>query len=72
MAYYYMNQNKNTAGINDLFKIKSNDYNVDLNFVDNSNVNIEFSDDSWDEPDWIAQHTLADGNLYILFVKFKN
>ncbi|XP_008547694.1 1-acylglycerol-3-phosphate O-acyltransferase Pnpla3 [Microplitis demolitor] len=60
MAYYYMNQNKNTAGINDLFKIKSNDYNVDLNFVDNSNVNIEFSDDSWDEPDWIAQHTLAD------------
>ncbi|KAH0555513.1 1-acylglycerol-3-phosphate O-acyltransferase Pnpla3 [Cotesia glomerata] len=60
MAYYYMNQNKNTTAITDLFELKNQKYNPNMNF-DKNNVNVQFSDiDSWDEPDWIAQHTLAD------------
>lgn len=69
MAYYYMNQNKNTTAITDLFELKNQKYNPNVNF-DKNNVNVQFSDiDSWDEPDWIAQHTLADGSYNKYFIK---
>lgn len=69
IAYYYMDEN-NKVQVTEIFDVTDTDSHGILS-LDEVETNTKLQFDGWDEPTWLSQHTLNDGNSNILIYKKK-
>lgn len=66
MAYYYMNENQKLQ-VSDIFDVPGTSP-VDVV----SSKAGQYDEVSWDEPGWLAQHTVGEGEFVKTFYKYYN
>lgn len=69
MAYYYMDDN-NKVQVTEIFDVTDTESYAMLSLEEVEN-NRKLQFDEWDEPTWLSQHTLNDGNslLFKLLIR---
>ena len=58
MAYYYMDED-NKVRVTEIFDVTDGDKHSPAELEADSNLQL----DDWDEPTWMAKHTLSDGKF---------
>jgi len=66
IAYYYMDDN-NKVQVTEIFDVTESESHTMLS-MDEVDTNKKLQFDDWDEPSWLSQHTLNDGNNWHFFL----